>query len=358
VHPDVLSYLATGVSLGTAFCYVRAADRPWLLLAAIGLILLRMTLNTLDGVIAIRRGSLSLKGEIVNALPDRFSDVFLIGGIALSPLCGTAWGLLGLSAMLLVSYTGVLGRALGVEWQHHGPLGKVERLVMVMAFSLAQFFALRAGWRAWTVLGVSLTPLDCCMLAFTVLGPVTVYRRTRGMLRQIARLEWRRDGGCRPARGGVLVAYDSVTGNTEKVAGAIADSLGADLRRVEDIADAGGYKLVVIGSPTLGGRPSRKVLGFLRANPALPDCAAFVTYGAPVWGPISARRAFACFASAAGKAPVATFACKGRHAKIHTYSSHPNEDDLLSAFLFGISLARKHLREPWTTRNSPNRSSG
>jgi len=71
VHPDVLSYLATGVTLGTAACYIHGGTRPVLLLGAIVLPLLRMTLNTLDGVIAIRRGNLSLKGEIVNALPDR-----------------------------------------------------------------------------------------------------------------------------------------------------------------------------------------------------------------------------------------------------------------------------------------------
>jgi len=34
VHPDVLSYLATGVAAGTGLCYVYAADAPALLLAA------------------------------------------------------------------------------------------------------------------------------------------------------------------------------------------------------------------------------------------------------------------------------------------------------------------------------------
>lgn len=70
VHPDAISYLATAITIPAAFCYVYAADSPALLLWAIGLTLLRMTLNTLDGMIAIRRGNLSLKGEIVNALPD------------------------------------------------------------------------------------------------------------------------------------------------------------------------------------------------------------------------------------------------------------------------------------------------
>ena len=139
VHPDVLSYLATALTVGTGACYLFAADRAGLLLWAVGGTLLRMALNTLDGVIAIRRGNLSLKGEIVNALPDRYSDILLVAGIALSPLCRPLWGLAGLASMLLVSYTGMLGKALGVDWQHQGPLGKVERLIAVMVFSLIQF---------------------------------------------------------------------------------------------------------------------------------------------------------------------------------------------------------------------------
>ena len=122
-----------------------------------------MTLNTLDGTIAIQRGDLSLKGEIVNALPDRYSDVLHVGGIALSPLCRPAFGLLGLSSMLLVSYTGMLGKAVGGSWQHHGPLGQVERLICIIIFSLLQFLLLRTGVAAWAVFGWSLTPLECCL---------------------------------------------------------------------------------------------------------------------------------------------------------------------------------------------------
>ena len=341
VHPDVLSYLATGVTIGMAFCYLYAAQRPVLLLAAIGLIVLRMTLNTLDGLLAIQRGQPSLKGEIVNALPDRYSDVLMVLGIALSPLCRPVWGMLALSSVLLVSYTGTLGKAVGVEWQHQGPMGKVERLISLMVFSLIQFLRLRSGSPGWEVLGWSVTPLECGLILFVALGQATVWRRTRGMLRQIARLEWQESPARRRLPRRALVAYDSNTGNTERVAGAIADCLQADLRKVEDARDPQGYDLVVIGSPTLNGKPSEAVMRFLRANPALRNCAAFVTYGAPLWGPISARRCLRAIAEALGSAAVATFACKGRHARFGTYKAHPDDNDLLSAFLFGIRVAKR-----------------
>jgi hypothetical protein len=196
------------------------------------------------------------------------------------------------------------------------------------------------------------------------LGQVTVLKRTRGMVRQIARLEWR----CRPPSGDpprrVLVVYDSRTGNTEKIARVVAECLEADLARVDDGADAGGYDLVVIGTPVISSRPTDEVLRFVERSGGLRNYAAFVTYGAPLWGPISTRKAFDVLSRAAGAAPLASFACRGRHPLIHTYRHHPNEDDLLSAFLFGIRVARRaaladgHRRQPWTRCASASTSSG
>ena len=193
VHPDVLSYSATAVTCGTALCYLLAGNAPGLLLMAVMLTLVRMGLNTLDGVVAIRRGDDQwLRGEIVNALPDRYSDVLYVAGIALSPYCDVRWGLAGLASMLLVSYAGMLGKAVGVAWQHHGPLGKVERLILATVFSALQFLAVTGGSAAWHIAGLSLTPMEACMALYVILGQVTIYNRVRGMVREIRKLEWPR----------------------------------------------------------------------------------------------------------------------------------------------------------------------
>jgi flavodoxin len=177
------------------------------------------------------------------------------------------------------------------------------------------------------------------MLLFALLGPLTIWNRTRGMLRQIARLEWRKRDD-KPGRPRVLVAYDSRTGNTQKVAGAIAESMWADLRRVDEVADLRPYDMVVIGSPVISSKPTAKVARFLRDHPELDRYAVFVTYGAPVIGPGKVRKALACFTDAVGKAPLAVFRCKGRHALVNTYRTHPDDADLLDAFLFGAKLAQ------------------
>jgi flavodoxin len=68
------------------------------------------------------------------------------------------------------------------------------------------------------------------------------------------------------------VVYESVHGNTEKIAKAIAASLGAKakvLRAAEaDPSKMAGIDLLVVGSPTYGGRPVPGVQGFLAKLPA------------------------------------------------------------------------------------------
>jgi len=69
-----------------------------------------------------------------------------------------------------------------------------------------------------------------------------------------------------------LIVYDSVWGNTEKIARAMADAIGGEVKVVKaGEADAVGlnkYSLLVVGSPTQGGRPVKSVQDFLAKIPA------------------------------------------------------------------------------------------
>lgn len=67
-----------------------------------------------------------------------------------------------------------------------------------------------------------------------------------------------------------LVVYDSVYGNTEKIAEAIAAALACEARRAGDTnpAQLGALDLLVVGSPTQGGRPSPAIRELLTAAPA------------------------------------------------------------------------------------------
>lgn len=87
------------------------------------------------------------------------------------------------------------------------------------------------------------------------------------------------------------VVYDSQYGNTEKIAGAVGDALGPDARVMRaggvDPADLERVDLLVVGSPTHGGRPTEAVQGLLdRLKGSLPAgmrVAAFDTRLAAKW---------------------------------------------------------------------------
>ena len=70
-----------------------------------------------------------------------------------------------------------------------------------------------------------------------------------------------------------LVTYDSVYGNTEKVAKAMGEALGegAEVRHADQVdpAEMGSLDLIIVGSPTHGGRPTKPVsslLGKIKSN--------------------------------------------------------------------------------------------
>jgi len=194
INPDFISAIAFFVALATGACFYFGSAKPCLFLWVIVLTLLRMTLNTMDGVLAIERGDdKKVHGKMVNALPDRYADLFVLCGIVLSPICNDIIGLLGLCTVVLVSYSGILGKALGVTWQGHGPLDKVERLVWLMIIALAQWFGYHNGSPEVLAGPYNLSYLEIGMLIFFVLGQITVIRRILGMKKEVDEapdMEW------------------------------------------------------------------------------------------------------------------------------------------------------------------------
>lgn len=340
IHPDIVSYAAVPVAAATGWCYYTSAEQPSLLIIAIVLTLLRMILNTLDGVLAIRRGNLSLKGEVVNALPDRYSDIFIITGIALSPLCRDWLGLAAIASMFLVSYTGMLGKALTVSWQHHGPMGKVERLVILMVFSLLQFIVLPES-QSVNWLGITATPMEWAMGLVVILGQYTVLRRLQGQLREMRQKEALERLNANRNQERAIVLYDSVTGNTRQVAEDIALGLGCSAKSIIEIDDIDSYELIVVGSPNIRKKPTPAMQKYQDSHSTHPvKLATFVTFGLPIWGQITAVKCMSAMADAWKTNPIAKFSCPGYHQKFKTYKGRPNDKDRLNAFLFGLKLSK------------------
>lgn len=336
LNPDYLGYLATAVAFVTAFCYVYALEKPVLLLVSVLLTFFRMTLNTIDGVIAIERGNLRLKGEIVNALPDRYSDIFILIGLAMSPLSDAFLGMLAMGSMFLVSYTGMLSKALGANWQHHGPLGKVERLILIMIFSILAYLQIT---NHIPNLG-NLQYFEWLMIIFIVLGQVTVFNRLKAQLRECAVIDWLKRKNIEKK---IAIVYDSQSGNTEKVAMSAAEALDTKAFPVSDVSKENlkQYDLVIFAVPHLGRNIIPSKTKDLIEDLEINNYALLMTSGLPVKRIFSNNKCIKYFIEKLNKKPINTINIKGYHQIAKTYKGHPNEEDLTDAYLFAVKTYEK-----------------
>ncbi|HMJ06630.1 MAG TPA: CDP-alcohol phosphatidyltransferase family protein [Chthoniobacterales bacterium] len=129
IHPDTISYASVMFALAAAICFWQAGAHRWLLLIAPGFCYLRLWCNMLDGMVALASGQASLRGEILNDLPDRVSDVVIFVGAAHSGLMNPFVGYWAAILAVLTAYIGLLGQAVGVRREFGGVMSKPWRMV-------------------------------------------------------------------------------------------------------------------------------------------------------------------------------------------------------------------------------------
>jgi len=70
-----------------------------------------------------------------------------------------------------------------------------------------------------------------------------------------------------------LIVYDSVHGNTKIIAKAIGDAIAGEVEIHHvgevNVSELGAFDLIIVGSPTHGGRPTPAIRGFINEAPAL-----------------------------------------------------------------------------------------
>jgi len=87
-----------------------------------------------------------------------------------------------------------------------------------------------------------------------------------------------------------LVVYDSTYGHTEKIAQAIGEATGGEVLWAGEVdpEDLKGFDLLIVTSPTHGGRPTPEIHGLLGVSPTLEGVmvAAFDTRTVSIWNRI------------------------------------------------------------------------
>src|SRR6266550_9028891 len=140
IPPDAISYLSILAALTAALCFWKSGRNTWLLFVAPLFCYLRLWFNMLDGMVALASGKASWRGEILNDLPDRVSDVLIFAGVAHSGWMNPFIGYWAAMFALLTAYVGMFGQAVGVQREFSGVMSKPWRMVTL-------------GVGAWMTLG-------------------------------------------------------------------------------------------------------------------------------------------------------------------------------------------------------------
>ena len=149
IHPDVFSYASIAAAAIAAWLFWQSRTHPRYIVLAVAFALLRLWLNMLDGMVALAAGKASRKGEIVNDLPDRISDVLIFAGIAHSGWCNAFYAYWVAIASVIVAYVGLSGQAVGVQREFSGVMAKPWRIVALSIGALITMFLVLNDQRYW-----------------------------------------------------------------------------------------------------------------------------------------------------------------------------------------------------------------
>jgi phosphatidylglycerophosphate synthase len=181
IHPDAVSYLSIVASLAAGICFLNSSAHSWLLLLGPAFCYVRLWLNMLDGMVALASGKASLRGEILNDLPDRISDVLIFAGIAHSGLCNPFLAYWAAILALFTAYVGTFGQAVAAKREFGGIMSKPWRMVMVHVGAWFTFFAMPGMVRFG-----GLTILDWTCIVVIAGCVQTVWVRLASTLRRLA----------------------------------------------------------------------------------------------------------------------------------------------------------------------------
>jgi len=161
VSPDTVSItsLICAFFAGLSF-YYSPTSRELVLLAGI-LVVLNSVFDALDGVIARKSNRATLKGDFLDHVIDRYSDIFIICSIFFAGYVHWQVGVAAIVGVLLTSYLGTQAQALNLGRYYGGIMGRADRLVVITlaAFANSVYPASIAGFciLGWAVVLIAIT---------------------------------------------------------------------------------------------------------------------------------------------------------------------------------------------------------
>ncbi len=115
----------------------------------------------LDGMVALAAGQASRRGEVINDLPDRVSDVLIFVGAAHSDWMNPLFGYWAALMSLGTAYVGMLGQAVGAQREFGGVMSKPWRMVVLSLGAWLTYALIRWNGGDTTIGNLSVLDLAC-----------------------------------------------------------------------------------------------------------------------------------------------------------------------------------------------------
>ncbi len=178
VNPNIVSGIALSFALAAGIAFYVSYMAHWLLILAVLFTFLNALFDALDGKIARLTEKSSAKGDFLDHVLDRYADIFILGGIALSPYCNQLIGMIAVLGVLLLSYMGTQAQAVGCRREYGGILGRADRLVLLIIVPIVQFiFLIFIPDGKIGVYNMRFTILEYMMIWFAIAGNITAIQR-------------------------------------------------------------------------------------------------------------------------------------------------------------------------------------
>lgn len=177
VNPNMISWVGLLLALLCGILLYLSYDYHILLIIGALVVLISGYFDALDGKVAKLAGKTSKRGDFLDHVFDRYADVFMIGGVALSAWCNPILGALALVGVLLTSYMGTQAQAVGAPRLYAGLLGRADRVVLSTLFPIIQYVMIVLGHSSITVLEITVTWLEIMVIYFAVVGNLTAIQR-------------------------------------------------------------------------------------------------------------------------------------------------------------------------------------
>jgi archaetidylinositol phosphate synthase len=177
VNPNTISWIGLILAFLSGLFLYYSYQYHWFLLLGALLVIVSGYFDALDGKVAKLSGKASKKGDYLDHVFDRYADIFMIGGVAVSAWCNPYLGILALVGVLLTSYMGTQAQAIGAPRLYSGFLGRADRVVLSTLFPIIQLIMILVGYPYIVIGDISVSWLEVMMIYFAIVGNATAIQR-------------------------------------------------------------------------------------------------------------------------------------------------------------------------------------